>query len=106
MRRELDGRGQSNITPDRAGDRDDGRGQSKITPDRADGHDNEDFTLTPSIPPSIPPHILPMPPGFAGLSDTVPVEVGPSPRDEVHREDKSAYTVTHHRSMNPTPSPS
>ena len=30
MRRELDGRGQSNITPDRAGDRDDGRGQSKI----------------------------------------------------------------------------
>ena len=88
MRRELDGRGQSDITPDRAGDRDDGRGQSKITPDRADGHDNEDFTLTPSIPPSIPPHILPMPPGFAGLSDTVPVEVGPSPRDEVHREDK------------------
>ena len=31
---------------------------------------------------------LPMPPGFAGLSDAVPVEVGPSPRDEVHREDK------------------
>ena len=88
MRRELDGRGQSNITPAGTGDRDNGRGQSKITPDRADGHDNEDFTLTPSIPPSIPPHILPMPPGFAGLSDAVPVEVGPSPRDEVHREDK------------------
>ena len=32
--------------------------------------------------------ILPTPPGFAGLSDAVPVEVGPSPRDEVHREDK------------------
>ena len=62
----------------------DGRGQSKITPDTAGGRDPDDFTLTPSIPP----HILPMPPGFAGLSDAVPVEVGPSARDEVYREDK------------------
>ena len=62
----------------------DGRGQSKITPDRAGGHDNQDFTLTPYITP----FTLPMPPGFAGLSDAVPVEVGPSARDEVHREDK------------------
>ena len=58
----------------------DGRGQSKITPARAGGRDHDDFTLTP--------YILPMPPGFAGLSGNVPVEVGPSARDEVYREDK------------------
>ena len=29
----------------------------------------------------------PVPPGFAELADTVPVEVGPSARDEVYRED-------------------
>ena len=39
-------------------------------------------------PVSLTPSILPMPPGFAGLSDTAPVEVGPSARDEVYREDK------------------
>ena len=44
-------------------------------------------TSSPS-PVSLTPSILPMPPGFAGLSDAVPVEVGPSPRDEVHREGK------------------
>ena len=31
---------------------------------------------------------LPAPPGFAGLSGVAPVEVGPSARDEVYREDK------------------
>ena len=44
-------------------------------------------TSSPS-PVSLTPSILPMPPGFAALSDAAPVEVGPSPRDEVHRQDK------------------
>ena len=30
----------------------------------------------------------PVPPGFAELADTVPVDVGPSARDEVYREDR------------------
>ena len=34
------------------------------------------------------PAVLPFPPGFAGRSDATPVDVGPSARDEVHREDK------------------
>ena len=104
MRREMDGRGQdgrgqSKITPVHADGRDDGRGQSKITPVRAGSRDRDDFTLTPYIPP----FTLPTPPGFAALSDAAPIEVGPSPRDEVHREDK--VRLYHYRTQADKPHP-